>query len=100
MFRLRIREAASEELRELGEALVADFYRVRSREELVEEEAKPESQRVRAFSRAGILSEELVRRGEAPLERYVLALTRFASAVSSEEEEPVQDEKAQEHRAG
>ncbi len=100
MFRLRIGEATSEELRELGEALVADFYRVRTREELLEEGPVPDDLRVRSFALAGVVSEELLRRDEEPLERYILAIRRFASAMSSGEKESMREEKDQEHRAG
>jgi len=99
IFRLRIRESASEELIELGEALVADFYRVRTREELVEDGPAPDVQRVRAFSLASVVNEELVRRGEKSLQAYILAFRRFENAIAGEVgEAPSQEDR--EHQAG
>ncbi len=98
-FQLRIRHVASEELRALGEALLKDFYRVRTLDELREEGPAPEHQRARAFSLAGTISEELLNRGEGPLGAYVLAFKNFEKALSSGVVVAREDE-VQEHQAG
>ena len=101
VFQRRIREATSGELRKLGADLLKDFYRVRTREELVEEGPDPDARRARAFSFAGFISEELVQRSEKPLEQYVLALKKFTNAIASEAEEAeVRAEEDQGRQAG
>jgi transcriptional regulator with XRE-family HTH domain len=100
LFRATIRDAANAELRELGASLIADFAHVRTRDELLKEGPAPDVQRVRAFSLAGVVNEELVRREEEPLWAYVLAFRRFENAMSGGEEASVPEEVDQEHRAG
>jgi len=105
LFRVTIKDAASAELRELGASLIADFSHVRTRDELPKEGPAPDVQRVRSFSLAGVVNEELVRREEEPLREYVLAFRRFENAMSDGEEASVPEasvpeEGDQEHRAG
>ncbi|PLS84685.1 MAG: hypothetical protein CYG60_16635 [Actinobacteria bacterium] len=99
LLRLVIRDAPSEQLREIGAALVADFYRVQTREELVEKDRVSRAPYVNAFARAGIVSEELVRRGEDPLERHVLTLKRHQDALRDGADRAAQEDD-QEHQAG
>lgn len=97
---MTIEDTASEELREFGKDLLIDVYRTPTREELLEEGPAPDVPRIRAFSLAGIVNDELRRRDEEPLRDYVLAYRRFDDAMSSGEEEVVREEEDQEHRAG
>ncbi len=99
LLRLVIRDAPSEQLREIGAALVADFYRVQTREELVEKDRVSRAPYVNAFARAGIISEELVRRGEGPLEQHVLTLKRHQDALRGGADRTAQEDD-QEHQAG
>lgn len=69
LFRLMIRDASSERLQELGVALIADFYEVRTREDLKEGPAPEDARRAKVFSLAGVISEELRRRNEDPTTR-------------------------------
>ena len=100
LFHMTIKHTPSEELREFGKDLLIDFSRTRTREELREEGPAPDLQRIRAFSLAGIVNEELLGRDEEPLREYVLAFRRFDDAMSSGEEEVVREEEDQEYRAG
>ena len=79
--------------------MIADFSHVRTRDELPKEGPAPDVQRVRSFSLAGVVNEELVRRGEKPLRAYVLAFRRFENAMSNGVEETTREEDP-EHRAG
>lgn len=67
------------------ESVVLDLvsrYQPRSLEDLANESPEEVHRRVVSFSRAGIIGEELERRGERPPERYVLALKRFQDAMT------------------
>jgi transcriptional regulator with XRE-family HTH domain len=100
LFRRRIKEAASNRLRELGEELVAVFYPVRTLDELREEGTTPAVvRRARASMLAGIVDEELVRRGEEPLRSYLLAFRAMENALSVGFDEATHEE-GQEHQAG
>jgi transcriptional regulator with XRE-family HTH domain len=99
LLRLVIREAPNEQLQEVGRGLVADFYQEQTREELVEKGWASRYPHVNAFARAGIISEELVRRGESPLEQHILNFRRQQKPLRDEPSKAAQEDD-QEHQAG
>jgi len=99
LLRATIRGATSAELRKLGVDLSREFFRLRTRDKTLED-GPDVVRRVRAFSLASVVNEELVRRGEKPLREYAAAFRRFENAMSGGEEAFVPEEEDQEHQAG
>ncbi len=84
-FRRTIESTPTERLGSLVLDLVSG-YQPQSLEDLAKASPEEVHRRVVSFSRAGIIREELERRGERPPERYVLALKRFQDAMTGGEE--------------